>query len=121
MISKDINVIFVDIIILYLIRGRTGMIKMISISKIRNIRVIKKNWIEKGSRGLVIGLNPHSNGVIFFRFFWIVLVRIMLIMMIIIGIMINTKFIVIMVNIVYILLKFFNWKLNVLIILYIHS
>ena len=110
------NVNLVDIIILYFNKGRIGMIRIISISKIKNISVIKKNWIEKGRRGLDIGLNPHSNGVIFFRFFWIIFVRIIFIMMIIVGIIMNTIFIINIVKIIYILLKFFNWKLNVIII-----
>ena len=110
------NVILVDIIILYFNRGRIGIIRIISISKIKNINVIKKNWIENGRRGLDIGLNPHSNGVIFFRFFWIIFVNIMLIMIITVGIIMNTAFIVTIVKIIYILLKFFNWKLNVIII-----
>lgn len=87
---------------------------IISISKIRNIRVIKKNWIENGNRGLVIGLNPHSNGVIFFRFFWVILVNTMFIVIIKIGIMMNTMLMIMMLIIIYILLKFFNWKLNVM-------
>ena len=45
-----------------------GIIKLISISKIRKIIVIKKNRIEKGIRLKKIGLNPHSNGVIFSKF-----------------------------------------------------
>lgn len=40
---------------------------MISISKIRNINLIKKNWILKGIRGLEIGSNPHSNDEFFSR------------------------------------------------------
>ena len=67
-ISSAKNDNFVDSMILYLIKGRIGMIRIISMSKIRNIRVIRKNWTENGNRGLVRGLNPHSNGVIFLRF-----------------------------------------------------
>lgn len=44
-----------------------GIRRVISMSKIRNIRVIKKNWILNGSRLLKIGSNPHSNGDIFSR------------------------------------------------------
>lgn len=35
---------------------------MISISKIRKIKLIIKNWILKGIRLLDIGSNPHSKG-----------------------------------------------------------
>lgn len=40
---------------------------MISISKIKKINLIKKNWILNGRRELEIGSNPHSNGEIFSR------------------------------------------------------
>lgn len=33
---------------------------MISISKIKKIKLIRKNWILKGIRVLFIGSNPHS-------------------------------------------------------------
>lgn len=42
---------------------------MISTSKIKNINVIKKNWIDKGNCGDDIWSNPHSNGFIFSRSF----------------------------------------------------
>lgn len=35
---------------------------MISISKIRKIKLIIKNWILKGIRLLEMGSNPHSKG-----------------------------------------------------------
>lgn len=35
---------------------------VISISKIRKIKLIIKNWILKGIRLLDIGSNPHSKG-----------------------------------------------------------
>lgn len=38
---------------------------MISISKIRKISLIRKNWILKGKWLVEIGSNPHSNGDIF--------------------------------------------------------
>ena len=41
------------------------MTRIISMSKIKKITAIMKKWIEKGSRGYVIGLKPHSNGVAF--------------------------------------------------------
>lgn len=46
-----------------------GNSKVISISKIKKINLIKKKWILKGIRDLDIGSNPHSNGDIFSRFF----------------------------------------------------
>lgn len=42
---------------------------MISISKIRKINLIIKNWILNGIRELDKGSNPHSKGEIFSRFF----------------------------------------------------
>lgn len=44
---------------------RNGNIKISSISKIRKIRVTKKNCKEKNTRLLCLGLKPHSNGLIF--------------------------------------------------------
>ena len=44
-----------------------GINRVISISKIRKISLIKKNWILKGRRFLEIGSNPHSKGEIFSR------------------------------------------------------
>lgn len=38
---------------------------MISISKIKKIRLIRKNWILNGKWWVEIGSNPHSNGDIF--------------------------------------------------------
>ena len=37
-----------------------GNKRIISISKIKKIKAIKKNWIENGKRDEVRGLNPHS-------------------------------------------------------------
>ena len=119
-IKRAENVSFVDNVRLYFISGKIGIIRIISISKIKNIRVIIKNWIENGRRGLVIGLNPHSNGVIFFRFLWISLVNRIFSIIMIIGIIMNTMFMIISWMIIYILLKFSNWKLDVIkFILYI--
>lgn len=42
-----------------------GISKVISISKIKKIRLIRKNWILKGKWLEEIGSNPHSNGDIF--------------------------------------------------------
>lgn len=47
--------------------GRIGKIKISSTSKIRKIMATKKNRIEKGSRDIVLGENPHSNGLYFSR------------------------------------------------------
>lgn len=44
-----------------------GISKLISMSKIKNIKLIKKKWILKGMRLLFIGSNPHSKGEIFSR------------------------------------------------------
>lgn len=41
-----------------------GKIKISSTSKIRKIREIEKNRIEKGRREENLGLNPHSKGLI---------------------------------------------------------
>lgn len=46
-----------------------GIKREISISKIKNINLIKKNWILKGIRVFDIGSNPHSNTEFFSRFF----------------------------------------------------
>lgn len=45
-----------------------GINKMISTSKIKNIILIKKNWILKGGRLSVKGSNPHSKGEDFSKF-----------------------------------------------------
>lgn len=44
-----------------------GINKVISTSKIKKIRLIKKKWILKGGRLFDIGSNPHSNGEDFSR------------------------------------------------------
>lgn len=45
----------------------SGIRRVISISKIKKISLIIKNWILKGRRELEIGSNPHSKGEIFSR------------------------------------------------------
>jgi len=40
----------------------SGIKSLISISKIKKINLIIKNWILKGIRLLDIGSNPHSKG-----------------------------------------------------------
>lgn len=42
-----------------------GIKRVISISKIKKISLIRKNWILKGKWLEEIGSNPHSNGDIF--------------------------------------------------------
>lgn len=42
-----------------------GIRSVISISKIKKIRLIRKNWILNGKWLVEIGSNPHSNGDIF--------------------------------------------------------
>lgn len=51
------------------VKNTKGIRRVISISKIRKIKLIRKNWILNGIRDLEIGSNPHSNGEIFSRFF----------------------------------------------------
>lgn len=46
-----------------------GIRRAISISKIRNIILSKKNWILNGGRLRDKGSNPHSNGEDFSKFF----------------------------------------------------
>lgn len=42
-----------------------GIRRVISISKIKKISLIRKNWILNGRWLVEIGSNPHSNGDIF--------------------------------------------------------
>lgn len=90
-------------------------------SKIKNIKLIKKNWILNGIRVLERGSNPHSNEEFFSRFFKVFFDKMRFKINIIKGIMnrkINKKNILIMVSILK-LIKFINWKLIVInIILY---
>lgn len=44
-----------------------GNIKTNSTSKTKKTKEIKKNRMEKGSRALYLGVNPHSKGLIFSR------------------------------------------------------
>ena len=46
---------------------KNGNIRINSTSKIKKIKVTRKNWIEKVIRLFALGLNPHSNGLIFSR------------------------------------------------------
>lgn len=43
-------------------KNTRGMRIAISISKIKNISLIRKNWILKGIRLFLMGSNPHSKG-----------------------------------------------------------
>jgi len=44
-----------------------GKINTSSTSKIKKTKAIKKNRKEKGIREAFLGLNPHSNGLVFSR------------------------------------------------------
>jgi hypothetical protein len=58
---------------------RNGKIKINSISKIRKIRVSKKNCREKKNRLFILGSNPHSNGLSLaksIRDFWLMVEKI---------------------------------------------
>lgn len=72
-----------------------GRIIVISISKIKNISIIEKKWIEKEIRELVNGSNPHSKGDIFSRsvFLCILINGIILIIIIIINMIIIMKYV----------------------------
>lgn len=95
------------------------MSKVISISKIKKINLIKKNWILNGIRDLDIGSNPHSKGDIFSRFLKN-FIEIKKFKINIINLIINKINVIKIKNkIIYIkIFKFFNWKLNVIFILY---
>lgn len=90
-------------------------------SKIKNINLIKKNWILNGIRVLEIGSNPHSNEEFFSRFFEVFLDKIIFNINIMLGIKsktINKITILIMVSILK-LINLINWKLIVMNIYYI--
>lgn len=95
----------------------SGINKVISMSKIRNIILIKKNWILKGGRVRERGSNPHSNGEDFSKFFSIFLENSSLKDKRIMGISAIKSLSIQIVKIVYIRIiktKFFNWKLKVI-------
>ena len=52
-------------------RKMRGINKVISISKIKKISLIIKNWILKGIRVLDMGSKPHSKGEDFSRFLYL--------------------------------------------------
>jgi len=96
-----------------------GIKIVISTSKIKKIIVIRKKWIEKLIRGLERGSNPHSKGEIFSNSLGDFLFRIRVKKIIILEITIRILNIVNIREIIYInLINLFNWKLNILCILY---
>jgi hypothetical protein len=48
-----------------LMAGMAGKIRINSTSKIRKIKAMQKNRIEKGRRAENLGVNPHSKGLVF--------------------------------------------------------
>lgn len=58
----------IHILLNVFIKYTKGIKRVISISKIRKINLIRKNWILNGIRDLDIGSKPHSKGDIFSRF-----------------------------------------------------
>jgi len=102
-----------------LVKNTRGMSKVISISKIRKINLIIKKWVLNGVWLFDIGSNPHSNGDDFSRSFIIFFEIKKLININIKEIIISKEVIINSWIIIYInLVKFFNWKLNVINILY---
>lgn len=69
------------IIFIYVLINGKGKIKVISISKIRNIKQTEKKCTEKEIRGLEKGSNPHSKGEGFSRSrnLWILIIGMILI------------------------------------------
>lgn len=119
-IKKKKNLVFDQIIKLTnLNNGIIGKIKAISTSKIKKITVIKKKCKEKGIRAEEFGSNPHSKGEHFSRsinVFFDVIIEINIIKLEIIIInKINEK----IKMIIYIkIINLFDWKSNILYILY---
>lgn len=95
-----------------------GKIKAISTSKIRKIIAIRKNWIENGKRLTFVGSNPHSNGEFFSLSEKVFLdstlinriITITIIAAIVLSVTIN--------KIIYTISRFFDWKSNIIFILY---
>ena len=52
-----------------------GKINAISISNTKKITATKKNFIQKGSRVIPVGSNPHSKGLLFSRSLTVLNVR----------------------------------------------
>lgn len=84
-------------------RNTKGISKVISMSKIKKINLIKKKWILNGMRLLEIGSNPHSKGDLFSRSWNDFLDRIILMNIRIIEISIK----IIGISIIIIYIKFF--------------
>lgn len=96
-----------------------GKISAISTSKIKKITVIKKKCKEKGIRAEDFGSNPHSKGEHFSRSEKVFLDKIMDKNIIILEINIIIKKIFVIKIIIYIkIIKLFDWKSNILNILY---
>jgi hypothetical protein len=95
-----------------------GKRRVISTSKIKKIIAIKKKCKENGNRDEDLGSNPHSNGDLFSRsakdFLDVILIIIIraIIMMEIINAIKNSNF-----NI-YTISRSFDWKSNIIFILY---
>lgn len=96
-----------------------GINNVISTSKIKKITAIKKNWIENGSRLDLLGSNPHSKGLLFSRSINVFLEIIEANIIIIKEIKKIINEIYNIMKIIYTnLIRFFNWKLKVIFILY---
>lgn len=96
-----------------------GKIKAISTSKIKKITVIKKKCKEKGIRAEDLGSNPHSKGDDFSRSENVFFDKIIDKNIIILEINIIIKKIFVIKMIIYIkIIKLFDWKSNILNILY---
>lgn len=78
-----------------------GKSKAISISKIKKITPIKKNWILNGIRVELMGSNPHSNGEFFSRSVNVFFDKILANNIVIIAIIIIINIIVIIIKIIY--------------------
>jgi hypothetical protein len=95
-----------------------GMRRAISTSKIKKIIAIRKKLMENGMRENLFGSNPHSNGEFFSRSKNLFLDRIVDRIIIIVD---RINVIILIINLIfitYIISKSFNWKLNIIFILY---
>lgn len=96
-----------------------GNRRVISTSKIKKITAIKKNWSENGIRADDFGSNPHSKGDLFSRsinVFFEMIVAIIIISIVIKNVRITREMIS---NIIYTnLVRSFDWKSNIIFILY---
>lgn len=108
------NLIGLEIFII-VIKGKR---RAISTSKIKKMMAIKKNWFENGSREQFHGSNPHSNGdlfsrsiILFFEIKFNVIIRIIITLKITITIRV-------IILIIYTKSRFFDWKSNIIFILY---